>query len=181
MARSLIRSQGLPDIARRTVAEVGDVGRSRAWYQNQGFPRSRISRTAMPAAGASNETNLPRVQTGGQLVGGMSSQMQDLSMTHGNDLLHHPVISEENAKIIRILATLDQITSQTNLLSLDTSIRLPRPGMARPAVATEIRQLSTVAPPGFTRADHGILTVSRSRPHRYKEILTGQKSVETCT
>ena len=82
------------------------MSRSRAWYKT-GFPGSRISRTAVLHGGASNETNT-QVQTGGQLVGDLSSQMQDLNKRMETVASSIQSLSEENAKIIEILATLDR-------------------------------------------------------------------------
>ena len=134
-------------------------------------------------AGASNETNT-QVQTGGQLVGDLSSQMQDLNKRMETVASSIQSLSEENAKIIEILATLDQITSQTNLLSLNASIEAARAGehgKGFAVVATEIRQLSDDSAK-FTEQIHGILNgVEEQTAQVQKEILTGQKSVEICT
>ena len=142
-----------------------------------------IADSSTRMAGASNETNT-QVQTGGQLVGDLSSQMQDLNKRMETVASSIQSLSEENAKIIEILATLDQITSQTNLLSLNASIEAARAGehgKGFAVVATEIRQLSDDSAK-FTEQIHGILNgVEEQTAQVQKEILTGQKSVETCT
>lgn len=94
------------------------------------------------------------------------------------------MLSEENARIVEILATLDQITSQTNLLSLNASIEAARAGehgKGFAVVATEIRQLSDDSA-RFTEQIHSILQGVEQRTIQVqKEIVEGQKSVETCT
>ena len=93
-------------------------------------------------------------------------------------------LSEENARIIEILATLDQITSQTNLLSLNASIEAARAGehgKGFAVVATEIRQLSDDSAK-FTEEIHGILQGIENQTNQVQEeILEGQKSIVACT
>lgn len=111
-------AEATEDIARRTVAEVGDIEQIKGMVQNGVSQIKDIADSSTRMAGASNETNT-QVQTGGQLVGDLSSQMQDLNKRMETVASSIQSLSEENAKIIEILATLDQITSQTNLLSLN--------------------------------------------------------------
>lgn len=176
-------AEATEDIARRTVAEVGDIEQIKGMVQNGVSQIKDIADSSTRMAGASNETNT-QVQTGGQLVGDLSSQMQDLNKRMETVASSIQSLSEENAKIIEILATLDQITSQTNLLSLNASIEAARAGehgKGFAVVATEIRQLSDDSAK-FTEQIHGILNgVEEQTAQVQKEILTGQKSVETCT
>ena len=71
-------AEATEDIARRTVAEVGDIEQIKGMVQNGVSQIKDIADSSTRMAGASNETNT-QVQTGGQLVGDLSSQMQDLN------------------------------------------------------------------------------------------------------
>lgn len=171
------------DIARRTVVEVGDVEQIKNMVQNGVSQMKEVAESSTKMAEVSEQTNT-QVQAGGQLVGELSSQMQDLNGHMEEVAKAIEMLSEESAKIIDILATLDQITSQTNLLSLNASIEAARAGehgKGFAVVATEIRQLSDDSAK-FTEQIHGILKgVELQTAHVQQEILLGQKSVETCT
>ena len=171
------------DIARRTVVEVGDVEQIKNMVQNGVSQMKEVAESSTKMAEVSEQTNT-QVQAGGQLVGELSSQMQDLNGRMEEVAKAIEMLSEESAKIIDILATLDQITSQTNLLSLNASIEAARAGehgKGFAVVATEIRQLSDDSAK-FTEQIHGILKgVELQTAHVQQEILLGQKSVETCT
>ena len=171
------------DIARRTVVEVGDVEQIKNMVQNGVSQMKEVAESSTKMAEVSEQTNT-QVQAGGQLVGELSSQMQDLNGRMEEVAKAIEMLSEESAKIIDILATLDQITSQTNLLSLNASIEAARAGehgKGFAVVATEIRQLSDDSA-RFTEQIHGILKgVELQTAHVQQEILLGQKSVETCT
>ena len=171
------------DIARRTVVEVGDVEQIKNMVQNGVSQMKEVAESSTKMAEVSEQTNT-QVQAGGQLVGELSSQMQDLNGRMEEVAKAIEMLSEESAKIIDILATLDQITSQTNLLSLNASIEAARAGehgKGFAVVATEIRQLSDDSA-RFTEQIHGILKgVELQTAHVQQEILLGQKSVEDCT
>ncbi len=171
------------DIARRTVVEVGDVEQIKNMVQNGVSQMKEVAESSTKMAEVSEQTNT-QVQAGDQLVGELSSQMQDLNGRMEEVAKAIEMLSEESAKIIDILATLDQITSQTNLLSLNASIEAARAGehgKGFAVVATEIRQLSDDSA-RFTEQIHGILKgVESQTAHVQQEILLGQKSVETCT
>ena len=176
-------AEATEDIARRTVVEVGDVEQIKDMVQNGVSQMKEVAESSTKMAEVSEQTNT-QVQAGGQLVGELSSQMQDLNGRMEEVAEAIQMLSEESAKIIDILATLDQITSQTNLLSLNASIEAARAGehgKGFAVVATEIRQLSDDSAK-FTEQIHGILKgIESQTAHVQQEILLGQKSVETCT
>lgn len=176
-------AEATEDIARRTVVEVGDVEQIKDMVQNGVSQMKEVAESSTKMAEVSEQTNT-QVQAGGQLVGELSLQMQDLNGRMEEVAEAIQMLSEESAKIIDILATLDQITSQTNLLSLNASIEAARAGehgKGFAVVATEIRQLSDDSAK-FTEQIHGILKgIESQTAHVQQEILLGQKSVETCT
>lgn len=171
------------DIARKTAAEVEDIEGIKGMVQTGVEQIQNVAGSSTQMAEASNQTNT-RVQEGGKLVNDLSMQMQQVNQRMNAVATEIASLSEENAKIIDILATLDQITSQTNLLSLNASIEAARAGehgKGFAVVATEIRQLSDDSAK-FTEEIHGILQGIENQTHQVQEeILAGQKSVDVCT
>lgn len=171
------------DIARRTVSEVGDIEQIKNMVQTGVSQINQVADSSTQMAEASNQTN-SQVQEGGRLVSDLSAQMDQLTKRMSVIASSIQTLSEENESIIGILATLDQITSQTNLLSLNASIEAARAGeqgKGFAVVATEIRQLSDDSAK-FTEQINGILRgVADKTVQVQEEILQGQKSVEDCT
>lgn len=171
------------DIARKTATEVNDIEGIKHMVQTGVEQIQNVAGSSTKMAEASNNTNA-QVQAGGKLVNDLSSQMQMLNERMDSVAASIASLSEENARISDILATLDQITSQTNLLSLNASIEAARAGehgKGFAVVATEIRQLSDDSAK-FTEQIHSILQGIEDQTHQVQsQILMGQKSVETCT
>lgn len=171
------------DIARKTAAEVNDIEGIKRMVETGVEQIKNVAGSSTRMAEASHLTNT-QVQEGGKLVGDLSQQMQNLN--ERMDLVAHAIteLSQENARIVEILATLDQITAQTNLLSLNASIEAARAGehgKGFAVVATEIRQLSDDSAK-FTEQIHGILQgIEKQTNQLQNEIVSGQKSVVTCT
>lgn len=171
------------DIARKTAAEVNDIEDIKRMVETGVEQIQNVAGSSTRMAEASHLTNT-QVQEGGKLVGDLSQQMQHLN--ERMDLVAQSIagLSQENARIVEILATLDQITAQTNLLSLNASIEAARAGehgKGFAVVATEIRQLSDDSAK-FTEQIHGILQGIENQTNQLQnEILSGQKSVVTCT
>lgn len=130
----------------------------------------------------SNETN-GSVSEGGEKVTDLTNQMQDLNEKMDSIWAAMNELDEENKKIVNILATLDSITKQTNLLSLNASIEAARAGAQGKGfavVATEIRELSENSA-GFTAQIHEILDgVQKQTKNVKEEISMGLKLVEEC-
>lgn len=171
------------DIARKTAEEVSDIEGIRDMVQTGVEQIQGVAQSSTQMAEASHLTN-NQVQEGGKLVNELSLQMQQLNERMDTVAGSIASLSQENAKIVEILATLDQITAQTNLLSLNASIEAARAGehgRGFAVVATEIRQLSDDSAK-FTEQIHSILQGIENRTNQVQEeILAGQKSVEACT
>ncbi len=171
------------DIARKTAAEVDDVEKIKRMVQTGVEQIQDVAGSSTQMAEASNHTN-DQVQDGAKLVQDLSNQMQELNEKMDVIATSIGSLSDENAKISDILATLDQITAQTNLLSLNASIEAARAGehgKGFAVVATEIRQLSDDSAK-FTEQINAILQGIEKRTNQVQqEILSGQKSVEECT
>lgn len=171
------------DIARKTVAEVSDVESIRGMVQNGVEQIQGVAQSSTDMAHASQESNM-QVQEGGKLVNDLTTQMTQLNERMDSVAASIRSLSDENAKIIEILATLDQITSQTNLLSLNASIEAARAGehgKGFAVVATEIRQLSDDSAK-FTEQIHAILQGIENQTKQVEnDILQGQESVQECT
>ena len=166
-----------------TMSEVTDIESIKNMVQDGVEQIQSVAKSSTDMAGASHETNT-QVQEGGKLVNDLSERMQQLNDRMDSVAASIRSLSEENAKIIDILATLDQITSQTNLLSLNASIEAARAGehgKGFAVVATEIRQLSDDSAK-FTEQIHAILQgIEHQTGQVQNEILQGQESVEECT
>lgn len=171
------------DIAKRTMSEVTDIESIKDMVQSGVEQIQSVAGSSTRMAEASNETNT-QVQEGGKLVGVLSEQMSLLNEKMNFMAESIGSLSEENTKIIDILATLDKITSQTNLLSLNASIEAARAGehgKGFAVVATEIRQLSDDSAK-FTEQIHSILQGVESQTAQVQQdILKGQTSVQECT
>lgn len=171
------------DVAKKAAAEVDDIEEIKSMVQSGVEQIQHIAKRSTQMADASNQTNT-QVLEGGKLVYDLSNQMEQLNARMDVVATSIAGLSQENARIIEILATLDQITSQTNLLSLNASIEAARAGehgKGFAVVATEIRQLSDDSAK-FTEQIHGILQGIENQTNQVQgEILAGQKSVEVCT
>ena len=131
----------------------------------------------------SNETN-GSVFEGGSVVRAMNERMQVLNEKMDTIATAITELNEENERIVEILGVLDEITSQTNLLSLNASIEAARAGehgKGFSVVAMEIRNLSDNSSK-FTEEIQGILSGIQARTRNVKkEIETGQDYVNECS
>ena len=123
------------------------------------------------------------VEKGGQHVNGLNLNMKDLDSRMEEITRSIQELSQENEKILEILGTLDSITSQTNLLSLNASIEAARAGeqgKGFAVVASEIRNLSENSKE-FTEQIHHILNGVHEQTESVKnEIEKGRDAMSLC-
>lgn len=130
----------------------------------------------------SNDTN-GSVADGGDKVQILAEDMNSLSRKMDVIAKSMKELDEENQKIIDILATLDEITSTTSLLSLNASIEAAKAGeqgKGFAVVAEEVRKLSDSSY-RFTDKIHIILDGVKERIDNInKEVKNGQQMMEEC-
>lgn len=171
------------DVAKRTVAEVDEIENIKHMVQT-GVDQIRIvASTSTSMSEASNQTN-QHVSDGGRRVNELTQQMEMLNDKMEEISTSIGRLTDENAKIVDILATLDNITAQTNLLSLNASIEAARAGehgKGFAVVASEIRDLSETSA-RFTEQIHEILDgIQKQTDMVCAEIEKGQNSVSQCS
>lgn len=141
-----------------------------------------VTQTSVAMREISHATN-GSVSEGGERIRFMNEQMKTLN--EKMDAIAEAIgeLNRENTEIVKILGTLDEITRQTNLLSLNASIEAARAGeqgKGFAVVAQEIRNLSENSS-DFTEQIHKILEdVQNQTSHVMNEIVTGQKFVAEC-
>lgn len=170
------------DISRKTLAEVEDIEAIKSMVQNGVAQIQSVASSSSDMAAASSETN-NQVQQGGLLVNNLAGQMSELNERMEAVANAISSLAEQNNNIAEILETVNQITSQTNLLSLNASIEAARAGehgRGFAVVATEIRQLSDDTA-SFTDQINEILQgIAKQTQDVQKEIEKSRQSVQEC-
>ena len=170
------------DMARNAAEEVTAAEAIKKMVQNGVDEIQKVSSASISMTEISNATNV-QVAEGGGRVSDLNIRMNELS--NKMDAIAEAIVelNTENQKIVQILDTLDEITSQTNLLSLNASIEAARAGehgKGFAVVASEIRGLSETSSQ-FTDQIHDILNgVEEKMKQVTKEIRVGQESVHEC-
>ncbi len=170
-------------ITRSAASEVNEVDEIRSMVANSVEQVKTVSETSMEMAEASGQ-NSKKVSEGGRQVAELTQQMEDLKVRMDDVGTAVGELGAATNEIVEILQTLDEITSQTNLLSLNASIEAARAGehgKGFAVVASEIRNLSDDSAK-FTTEIHNILEGINAQTERVKsEIEAGQRSVDECT
>ena len=170
-------------ITRSAASEVNEVDEIRSMVANSVEQVKTVSETSMEMAEASGQ-NSKKVSEGGRQVAELTRQMEDLKVRMDDVGTAVGELGAATNEIVEILQTLDEITSQTNLLSLNASIEAARAGehgKGFAVVASEIRNLSDDSAK-FTTEIHNILEGINAQTERVKsEIEAGQRSVDECT
>lgn len=173
---------GAEDVSARAMQEVNAVETICRMVERGVEKIQAVAEASRDMTALSNATGV-NVTEGGGLVQDLSGKMRELNDKMDAIALSINGLNAENEKIIGILQTLDEITSQTNLLSLNASIEAARAGehgRGFAVVATEIRNLSD-ASSKFTEQIHAILDGINVQTRQVKaEIEAGKEFVETC-
>ena len=176
-------AEATEDITRSAANEVTEVDEIRAMVANSVTQVKTVTQTSMEMAEASGQ-NSKKVAEGGRQVAELTQQMEDLKVRMDDVGTAVGELGAATNEIVEILQTLDEITSQTNLLSLNASIEAARAGehgKGFAVVASEIRNLSDDSAK-FTTEIHNILEGINDQTERVRrEIQAGQKSVDECT
>lgn len=114
----------------------------------------------------------------------LSSEMGNVLLAMNDIVEGMEVLAEQNEKIFGFLQTLDEITSQTNLLSLNASIEAARAGeqgKGFAVVAQEVRSLADSSQ-AFTAQINEIVENANAHMSELKEkVLRQQQSINHCT
>jgi len=171
------------DVARGAVSDVTATETIKEMVQDGVNKIQSVSGASALMTEISHATN-GSVSEGGAMVQDMNEQMKVLNKKM--DAISEAItqLNDENTEIVKILGTLDEITSQTNLLSLNASIEAARAGeqgKGFAVVALEIRNLSENSSK-FTEQIHKILNGIQERTENVmNEIKTGQEFMSECS
>lgn len=141
-----------------------------------------VMKACVEMTDVSNSTNDTAVQSK-KSVQVLVDEMNLLNKQMKNTVDEMIRLENNNRKIVDILGTLDEITAQTNLLSLNASIEAARAGehgKGFAVVASEIRALSDTSKSFTDQINnilHGIMEITGELR---KEITQGQESVTQC-
>ena len=155
---SLQIAEATEDVSRVTNTEATDANEIRMMVAESVSQIEIVEKSSSDMGAVAGDASTI-VDEGGQKVSELSSEMVSLKEKMDNVSDTVKKLNEATNEIVSILATLDEITSQTNLLSLNASIEAARAGDAGrgfAVVATEIRTLSENSA-NFTSEIHSII------------------------
>lgn len=124
------------------------------------------------------------VDTSIDMATSLSSEMGSVLDTMNTIVTDMELLTKQNERIFSFLKTLDEITSQTNLLSLNASIEAARAGeqgKGFAVVASEIRSLADSSQAFTAQIDEIVVNTNAHMLELKNKILNQQKSIENCT
>lgn len=170
------------DVADSASEEVKATETIRKMVENSVIKIKNVADASEVMSQLSNDTN-GSVADGGNKIQILTEDMTGLNVKMDAIAKSMKELDVENQKIIDILATLDEITSTTSLLSLNASIEAAKAGehgKGFAVVAEEVRKLSESSSK-FTEQIHIILDRVKDRTDIVmNEVKSGQQMVEEC-
>ena len=124
------------------------------------------------------------VETSINMAASLSDEMGSVLVTMNTIVRDMEGLVEQNAKIFSFLKTLDGITSQTNLLSLNASIEASRAGeMGKgfAVVTEEIRALADSSKEFTSQINQIVMSTNLQMSELKEKVLLQQSSIENCT
>lgn len=175
-------AEATDDVTRVTNEEVSDANEIRTMVAESVSQIEEVEQKSIDMGSSAGEASAI-VDEGGQKVAELSKEMESLKVRMDDVSVAVGELNEATGQIVSILATLDEITSQTNLLSLNASIEAARAGDAGrgfAVVATEIRTLSENSA-NFTAEIHDIINGVNDQTKKVRnEIASGMETVDIC-
>lgn len=124
------------------------------------------------------------VETSIDMATSLSHEMESVLVTMNAIVKDMEVLVEQNVQIFSFLKTLDGITSQTNLLSLNASIEAARAGeMGKgfAVVAEEIRILADSSKEFTSQINQIVMNTNLQMSELKEKVLLQQSFIESCT
>ncbi|MCR5546531.1 MAG: hypothetical protein K6F30_08670 [Lachnospiraceae bacterium] len=175
-------AEATEDVSRVTAEEVDDANEIRTMVAESVSQIEEVEQKSVDMGSSAGEASAI-VDEGGKKVNELSKEMASLKTRMDDVSAAVGELNEATGQIVSILATLDEITSQTNLLSLNASIEAARAGDAGKGfavVATEIRTLSENSA-NFTAEIHEIINGVNEQTRKVRdEISAGMETVDVC-
>lgn len=176
-------SSSTANVSEQTTAEVSFAEKIKSSVKT-GVEKIQDISSSSSTMSQNSEQTTESVQKGGELVNQLSTRMNHLKTKMEHITTSIIELYEHTETIGHILETMDDITAQTSLLSLNASIEAARAGehgKGFAVVATEIRSLSDNSAQ-FTEQIHGILNnIMKMTFDIRNEIVDSQQSMEDCT
>ena len=150
---------------------------------NGGFEQVSNVKEASSCMTESSLSTQNVVETSINMATSLSDEMGNVLTTMNDIVKDMESLVEQNANIFSFLKTLDEITSQTNLLSLNASIEAARAGEAGKGfavVAEEVRKLADSSLDFTSQINQIVMNTNLQMSELKEKILLQQSSIDNC-